>query len=264
MDFFGGLTFSMSGSVPRSMEKVHNEPRYYGIQFNYSGTVRLRIDSGRQFEVSGPHAFLTYPGRYFEYGAGNSPRHHNYICACGPRIRRYIDGGLWSADPASPLVPIPHAEKFLHTMQELMSLIRLPGLTSPRAVLLFEDLLLRIREAATAEQKHVPYQADQLNELIHQISAAPEGDWDFGREAAKLHVTSTHFRRIFKEITGLPPQQFLLHSRLNKAAELLKSTRASVKEIAAQSGWDNMFYFSRLFRQKYYISPVQYRREFHS
>ena len=69
---------------------------------------------------------------------------------------------------------------------------------------------------------------------------------------------------LLKEITGLPPQQYLLHSRLNRAAELLKTTRLSVKEIAAQTGWDNVFYFSRLFRQKYSISPVRYRREFHS
>ena len=264
MDFFSGLTFNMSGSVPQSTDFMHNEPRYYGIQFNYSGTMRLRIDSGRQFEVSGPHVFLTYPGHYFEYGSSGSPRHHNYICAYGPRIQRYIDGGLWIIDPVLPPIPVPHAENFLRSMLELMTMIRMPRLTPPRAVLLFEDLLLRIREAASAERKHVPYQVDLLNELIRQISAAPEENWDFGREAGKLHVTSTHFRRIFKEVTGLPPQQFLLHSRLNKAAELLKSTRSSVKEIAALSGWDNVFYFSRLFRQKYYISPIQYRREFHS
>ena len=263
MDFFGGLTFSMAGSAPQSMEQVHNEPSYYGIQFNYSGTLRLRIDSGRQFEVSGPHVFLTYPGHYFEYGPAGSPRHHNFICACGPRIQRYIDGGLWIIDPAAPPIPVPHAEKFLHSMLELMTLIRVPGLTAPRAVLLFEDLLLQIREAATVEQKHLPYQAEQLNVLVQKISSAPERDWDFGNEAEKLHVTETHFRRIFKEITGLPPQQFLLQNRLNKAAELLKSTRKPVKEIAALSGWDNVFYFSRLFRQKYYLSPVQYRREFH-
>ena len=264
MDFFGGLTFSTSDSVPESMQRVHHTPRYYGIQFNYSGTVRLRIDSGRQFEVSGPHVFLTYPGSYFEYGPADAPRHHNYICTYGPRIQRYIDGGLWTADPGSPLVPIPHAEKFLQTMREIMSLTRLPGLTPPRAVLLFEDLLLRIREAATADRRHVPYQADRLHALIREIDTEPERERDFAREAERLHVTPTHFRRIFKEITGLPPQQYLLHSRLNRAAELLKTTRLSVKEIAAQTGWDNVFYFSRLFRQKYSISPVRYRREFHS
>jgi len=264
MDFFDGLTFSTSGSEPESVEYIHHEPRYYGIQFNYSGTLQLRIDSGQQFEVSGPHVFLTYPGHYFEYGSSGSPRYHNYICTYGPRIQRYIDGGLWIIDPGAPLIPVPHAEKFLRTMLELMTLIRVPGLTAPRAVLLFEDLLLRIREATIMEQKHLPHQAEQLNVLVQKISSAPERNWDFGNEADKLHVSHAHFRRIFKEITGLPPQQFLLHNRLNKAAELLKLTRKSVKEIAALSGWTNVYYFSRLFRQKYYISPIQYRREFHS
>ena len=99
---------------------------------------------------------------------------------------------------------------------------------------------------------------------IRRIGAAPEKDWDFEVEAENFHVTTTHFRRLFKEMTGLPPQQFLIQSRLSKAAELLKSTSDPIKEIAALSGWENVFYFSRLFRQKYYISPLQYRKEFHS
>ena len=49
-----------------------------------------------------------------------------------------------------------------------------------------------------------------------------------------------------------------------KAAELLKSTSNPIKEIASLSGWDNVFYFSRLFRRKYYLSPLQYRKEFHA
>jgi len=264
MEYFDGLTFSMSGSVAQSREVVRNTPRYYGIQFNYSGPLFLQIDHGVRYEVSGPYVFLTYPGRYFEYGPANGfTRHHNFICTCGPRIERYIEGGLWAPDPEKPLIPVSHPEKFLHSMQELMQLIRQPGLVPPRAVLKFEELLLQIREAETAEHRHVPYQAELLKMLVRRICAEPERNWDFEAEAAKFHVTAIHFRRIFKEITGLPPQQFLIQTRLNKAAELLKSTSNPIKEIAALSGWENVFYFSRLFRQKYYISPLQYRKEFH-
>lgn len=265
MDFFGGLAFSMSGSVPRSREEVHNEPRYYGIQFNYSGTMYLAVDHGPRCEVSGPHAFLTEPGHFFEYGpAAGTVRHHNFICSCGPRIRRYLDGGLWLRAPVMPPVPILHAEDFLRKMLEIMALTDRPGPEPPRAVLLFEDLLLRIQEALHAERRHIPYQAEELNILIDRVSAAPEGDWDFSNEAAKMHMTLTHFRRIFKELSGLPPQQFLQHCRLRKAAELLHATRLPLKEVAAQSGWDNVFYFSRLFRRKYALSPGRYRREFHA
>ena len=62
----------------------------------------------------------------------------------------------------------------------------------------------------------------------------------------------------------MPPQQFLIQNRLRKAAQELIHTQEPVKTIAANAGFDNPFYFSRLFRQKYQASPIQYRREFTS
>lgn len=264
MDFFDGLTFSIYGSEAKYDNFIRNVPRYYGIQFNYSGILQLRIDKGKQFEVDGAYVFLTYPGHFFEYGSdGKSTRYHNYICTCGSRIQKYIKGGLWAPDINSPLIPIRHPEKFLNSMMTIMSIVQRPGPVSPRAVMMFEDLLLQIIEAQEAETRHIPYQSEELKELIQRIYNAPEQDWNFNAEAEKFHISTTHFRRIFKEITDLPPQQFLLQLRLNKAAELLKSTSIPIKEIAALSGWDNVFYFSRLFRQKYHIPPHSYRKEFH-
>lgn len=265
MDFFDGLIFSMFDSVPESTEQARNKPRYYGIQFNFAGTLHLRIDHGERHTVNGPYVFFTIPGHFYEYGPPEGEtRYHNYICTFGPRIHRYMEGGLLDPSPESPLIRIPHPEKFLHTMQEIMALNRRPGPASPRAVWLFEDLLLQVKEAEKQEKRHTPYQAASLEMLVKRIVAAPELDWDFALEAEKLHVTDTHFRRIFKEITNLPPRQFLLQSRLHKAAGLLKNTQKPIKEIAALSGWENVFYFSRLFRKRYLISPLQYRKEFHS
>ena len=263
LDFYDGLAFSMFGSEPNSTVYVRNEPIYYSIQFNYSGTFQLQIDDGKLFECSGSYAFLTYPGHFFRYGPpANMSRHHNFICTYGPRIQRYMDGGLWNPDPLFPLVLIPRPERFLRTMQEIMTLARQPGPVNPRSVLLFEDLLLQMCEARRNEKRYIPHQAELLKELVQRISDNPEQDWSFEAEAQKCHVTLTHFRRIFKEITDLSPQQFLLQMRLSRAAELLKASSASIKEIAALSGWENVFYFSRLFRRKYHISPLQYRREF--
>lgn len=263
MDFFSGLSFSVAGSNPKYTADNHNNPLYYGIQFNYHGALRLRVGSGREYRVDGPYAFLTYPGTVFDYGSLNgAPRHHNFICAHGPRIERYLKSGLFMRRPETPLVHIANPEKFLQAMLAIMALIRLPGATPARAVLLFEDLLLRMHEAARAEIKPPPYQAECLNTLMEQVCARPEYAWDFQAEAKKCHVTLTHFRRLFKALSGMPPQQFLLHSRLRQAAGLLISTREPVKEIADRVGIANVFYFSRLFRRKYQASPLAYRREF--
>ena len=58
MNFFDGLFFSMSGSAPNNRASVHNEPLYYGIQFNYrgppasAGQRRTGIPGGRSVCVS--------------------------------------------------------------------------------------------------------------------------------------------------------------------------------------------------------------------
>ncbi len=265
MNYFDGLFFSMSGSAPNNRASIHNEPLYYGIQFNYHGPLRLRVNGGREYRVEGPYAFLTYPGADFEYGSiDDAPRHHNFICTCGDRIARYLESGLMSLSADPPLVHIRNPERFLQIMLDIMALTRLPGPAAPRAVLMFEDLLLQLHESADARSKPPPYQTPLLNALIEKISANPSAEWDFNEEAEKCHVTPTHFRRLFKELTGMPPQQFLIQCRLRKAASLLIHTQESVKRIADLAGMENAFYFSRIFRRKYHISPIEYRREFNA
>ena len=263
MNYYDGLTFPRMGSEPEYRKVVINIPLYYGIQFNYHGGLYLKIGNRKEYYAAGSCAFLTYPGEVFEYGpVDDLPRHHNFICACGPRMEQYLSGGLFRRDPEHPLVQIENGEKFYRTMQDIMMQHRVNQITSPRSVLLFEDLLLQMYESSLDGYKPVPYQASGLNDLIKRICAEPEKNWNFSEEAGKFYVTQTHFRRIFKQLTGLPPQQFLIQNRLHKAAALLASTKASVNEIAYRTGWENVFYFSRQFRQKYHASPLQYRKEF--
>ena len=263
MDFFAGHYFSLSGTMPENTATVRNVPLYYGIQFNYQGMMRLRIDNGPEYRIEGAYAFITHPGAFFEYGSvDRRPRHHNFICSYGARIQRYVEGGLMDLNPEHPLIPVRNPEQFLHTMHEIMALTSRVGPVPPRAVLLYEDLLLQLQESRESALKLPPYQRPNLEKLIGEIRANPENDWDFDSEARSCNVTPTHFRRLFRSMTGLPPSQFLIRNRLQKAAGLLIRSGESVGSIAAQCGFDNPFYFSRMFKEKYQVSPLDYRREF--
>ncbi|MBR2440784.1 MAG: helix-turn-helix transcriptional regulator [Lentisphaeria bacterium] len=263
MNYYDGLTFPRMGSEPQYRKVVINSPLYYGIQFNYHGTLRLKIGNRKEFFGTGSCAFLTYPGEIFEYGpVEDQPRHHNFICVCGPRMEQYLSGGLFKQDSEHPLIQIENGEKFYQTMQNIMIESRINQVPSPRMVFQFEDLLLQMHESSLEGNKPMPYQAAGLNDLIKRICSEPEKNWDFNAEAENFYVTPTHFRRIFKQLTGLPPQQFVIQNRLHKAAAMLASTKESVNEIAYRTGWENVFYFSRQFRQKYHASPLQYRKEF--
>ena len=263
MDYFDGLNIPLSGSVPHHRSVIVNTPCYYSIQFNYSGEFFLQIGDGKMHTASGAYAFLTWPGERFTYGTvdDNSRRHHCYVCASGPRIADYIRSGLFVKNVSSPLVPISCADRFLRNIRQIMELGRGAEQSNPRAVLLFEELLLDICEERQSNQRCLAEHHSFLEKLAQKISDEPETEYDFELWAKRCGVSLIHFRRIFKEHTGFSPHRYLLKMRLRKAAEMLVDTTLSIKEIAAQSGWEDEYYFSRLFKQNYLLSPLQYRKE---
>ena len=71
----------------------------------------------------------------------------------------------------------------------------------------------------------------------------------------------SYFSKRFKESIGCPPQEFLIRMRLGKAAELMKTTSIPISYIAASVGYPNQLHFSRLFKQRYGVSPRKWRSQ---
>lgn len=82
---------------------------------------------------------------------------------------------------------------------------------------------------------------------------------DFNRLASSLGLGYTTFRHRFKQQTGVSPLQFQNSIRLNHAQDLLLSTDLSVSEIAQCTGFDTVYYFSRVFTKKTGISAKAFR-----
>jgi transcriptional regulator GlxA family with amidase domain len=78
--------------------------------------------------------------------------------------------------------------------------------------------------------------------------------------AAQANFSLSHYFALFKQQTGMAPMIFFIHLRMNHARELLDSTHSSVKEIAGALGYDDPFYFSRVFKSVHRMAPSEYRR----
>ena len=263
MNFFDGHTFSLYNSSPEHQGESHHVPVYFGVQYNHAGRFWLALNRGPRQEYEGPYAFVTHPGAFVEYGSfPGETRHHNFICSCGERIARYAESGLLPIDDANPVRPVADPERFLDTMLRIMKLLRRAApLTPPRAVLLYEDLLLQLHESGRREPQLPAFQEEYFRRLASDVRNRPEKPWYFTAEAAKRNLTGHHFRRLFKAVAGLPPQQFLINCRLELAATLLTGTPHPVGTVAELCGIGNVFYFSRLFRARFQLSPLRYRRE---
>lgn len=77
--------------------------------------------------------------------------------------------------------------------------------------------------------------------------------------ARTVHLSPEHFHRLFRTQFQTTPFEYLLHRRLAKAYRLLVEGALSVKEVAAACGYNDPYYFSRLFRQRHGVTPREVR-----
>lgn len=77
--------------------------------------------------------------------------------------------------------------------------------------------------------------------------------------ARQLPMGYSLFRKVFKEFTGESPNQYHLNIRLERAKQLLETTLLNISEIAFQTGFETVSYFSKLFKKRNGISPKTYR-----
>jgi AraC-like DNA-binding protein len=118
-------------------------------------------------------------------------------------------------------------------------------------------ILLLIAEIHALERKsEAQGDAEQLVErakfLMHENI---DGTVDIDGIGDRLGVGRARFYEAFKWYTGMTPYQYFIHLKINRAKEILASEGASVKEAAFRLGFDDQYYFSRLFRKKTGLSP---------
>ena len=78
--------------------------------------------------------------------------------------------------------------------------------------------------------------------------------------AEVVHLSAYHFARQFKVATGLPPHQYLILRRVERAKHLLQGDDLSLAEVAAGTGFNDQSKFSHTFKRIVGVSPRQFRR----
>jgi AraC-like DNA-binding protein len=77
--------------------------------------------------------------------------------------------------------------------------------------------------------------------------------------ASLARLSASHYFALFKDRTRCSPIGYFIRLRMGHACRLLAESSLPVKEIAAQLGYDDPFYFSRLFKSVHAVAPTEYR-----
>jgi len=100
----------------------------------------------------------------------------------------------------------------------------------------------------------------RLAETISRMESQPEAAIYLNDLAKDSGMSPRSFVRAFTAATGLPPISYLIQLRINRAANLLRTTSEPITEIAFRVGYNDSNYFTRHFVKHLGCSPRQYRQ----
>ena len=78
--------------------------------------------------------------------------------------------------------------------------------------------------------------------------------------AERLGISTSRLNEIFKTYTSMTPYQHYIHIKIHKAESLLEREDMPVKEAAFRMGFEDPYYFSRLFKSKTGVSPSDWKK----
>ena len=96
-------------------------------------------------------------------------------------------------------------------------------------------------------------------ELLDELDDRLDRPTTLNELADHAGFTPQHLNRVFRNVLGVTPLQYLAHRRMEYAAELLTEGKLTVKAVAQRVSFDDPYYFSRLFKQHFGKSPAEYR-----
>ncbi len=224
------------------------------LQHTISGTGRLRYES-RSYRVNTGDTLLVLVPHNHRYWLEKGERwEYFWISMNGEealRIHRLI---LAAAGPVLKLqqATIDHlADCSLRLVKGATTPASASAIAYEAAMALYDDVFGS--HAFAADRSVMQVVIDHINANLDKPLPV--------EELAKVSgLSRAHFSRVFAESEGVPPAEFVLQQRMQRAAKLLtKAAFIPVKEVAIMSGFDDANYFSKVFRRIYGINPTEFR-----
>jgi len=100
----------------------------------------------------------------------------------------------------------------------------------------------------------------RLRRVVDFMSDNLASDIDIDELVSRCGLSRAQFFRAFRQSTGQTPHRYLVGLRLDRARELLETSKRSVADVAQAVGMGSNAGFARLFRERFGEQPARYRR----
>lgn len=73
-------------------------------------------------------------------------------------------------------------------------------------------------------------------------------------------LSPRQYSRVFREVYGVPPNEYLMNIRMSQACRIMRSTNKSIAEVCLACGFSDRVSFARMFKNRYHVTPGKYRK----
>ena len=213
----------------------------------------------KQITINEGTCFFLYPGVWHRYKPNlNSGWEEYWIGFNGSYPNELMNKNFFNVE--MPFINVGLYRDLLTLLHNLIDTVRMSPSGFQQVI---AGITLQILGVVNSVSMHKVQEKGPIDRLITKakflLEESIEKPVDMERLVRDLPMGYSTFRKAFKKITGESPNQYHLNLRLNKAKELLTTTTLTINEVAEQTGFDTVFYFSKVFKKKNGKSPKFYR-----
>ncbi|MDK1494189.1 AraC family transcriptional regulator [Sinorhizobium sp. 7-81] len=265
-------------SLPRGRQSLHTMPTSTGYEvrtdatYNWDGRKRGQTPFTVLQHTIGGAGNLRYENRSYRLREGETllllvPHNHRYwledggrweffwISMNGEEALRIHRAILAVTGPVLKLQP----ETIEHLADCSLRLIT-GGETPGRASAIAYEAAMALYDDVFGSHPVFSQEYRTMHHVIDHIMANLEKPLPVEELAKVSGLSRAHFSRVFAASEGMPPAEFVLQKRLQRAVKLLtKTADLPVKEVAIMSGFEDPNYFAKVFRRVFGASPTEFR-----
>jgi AraC family transcriptional regulator len=112
----------------------------------------------------------------------------------------------------------------------------------------------------TARRKDGALPQQKLRVVVEYVEEHLDADLTLEEIAAVAHLSPYHFARKFKAATGLPPHQYVIARRIERAQQLLHEGELSLAEVAVSAGFSDQSQLTQNFKRQVGVTPGKFRK----
>ncbi len=126
------------------------------------------------------------------------------------------------------------------------------------AVSVIIELLVLLKKHSL---ENTPDSSGSISRAIEYINSNIMKNLTIDEISQKVHLSKFHFCRLFKNTTGRTVMEYVLETRIVMAKNMLLNEKLSVTEISNHCGFSSISYFSRVFKEKTGVTPLEYKKQ---